>query len=594
MFKLVCQNIKKKDVFILLAGVFSIVGSIWLELSVPSFMSKITNILIDTTTFVGSKKVEAIIEQGLLMLICALGSAIVASVATFSISYFGCGIAKTIRSQMFTKVQNFSPNDFAKFSIPSLITRSTNDISQVQNFVSRGLQMFVRAPIMAVWAVCIILNKSWQWTVATAVGVVGLLSMLMFVMLFAMPKFKIVQKQTDRLNQCTRENLTGVRVVRAFNAENFEEKKFEKVNKDVSRTNLFIDKVMSMIGPVMSLIMNCLTLAVYIIGAVLINRAIGLDRATLFSDMIVFSSYAMQIIMSFMMISIIFVMLPRASVSATRINEVLTTKPSIKDGNLDPETLKEKGTIEFKNVSFRYPGAEEYMIKDLSFKLQKGETLAFIGPTGSGKSTIVSLIMRFYDVTSGEILIDGINIKKYKLKDLYNRIGYVPQKAYLFSETVAENINFGECNYCRNESDIYEALKIAEANSFVSDMENGIHSEIAQSGQNISGGQKQRLSIARAVSRRPEILILDDCFSALDFKTDKMVRANIKNWSEGITTIMVAQRIGTIQEANQIIVLDRGVMVGSGNHIELLENCDLYREIYESQIQKEVSDGCDE
>jgi len=588
MFKLLLRSLRKKESFLILCGMAFIVLSIWLELLVPSFMSKITTVLVDEVNYVGSEKVNAILIQGLLMLCAALGCSICSVVASFCISYMGAGVAKLLRAEMFAKVHEFSPNDFGKFSIPSLITRTTNDITHVQNFVSRGLVVCVKAPIMAVWAISIIVNKSWQWTLATGVGVVVLIVMLMLILMFAIPKFSVIQKQTDKLNQCARENLTGVRVVRAFNAERFEEKKFARANKALTRTNLYVNHVMNIISPVMSLIMNGLTLSVYIIGAFLINNAMGADRTVLFSDMLVFSSYAMQVIMSFMMMSIIFIMLPRATVSAKRMLEVLDAKPSIVDGKLDAKKLKERGTVEFKHVSFKYPGAEDYMLEDINFVAHEGETVALIGSTGSGKSTTVNLITRFYDVTEGEILIDGVNIQKYKLKDLYNRIGYVPQKSYLFSDTVVNNINFGECNYERTELDANEAIRLAVASDFVADMKDGIHSDIAQAGHNISGGQKQRLSIARALARKPEILILDDCFSALDFKTDKTLRANLKESTVGVTKIMVAQRIGTIQDADLILVLDQGKIVGRGTHEELVKDCDIYREIFESQIQKEA------
>jgi len=588
MFKLLLRSIRKKEALLILMGMIFIVLSIWLELLVPSFMSKITTILVDQTIYAGQEKVNEILTQGLLMLCAALGCSACLVVANFCISYMGAGVAKLLRAEMFAKVHEFSPNDFNKFSIPSLITRTTNDITHVQNFVSRGLIVCVKAPIMAVWAISIIVNKSWQWTLATGIGVAILIVMLMLILLFAIPKFNVIQKQTDKLNQCARENLTGVRVVHAFNAERFEEKKFERANKALTRTNLYVNRVMNMIGPVMSLIMNGLTLSVYIIGAFIINNASGMDKTVLFSDMLVFSSYAIQVIMSFMMMSIIFIMLPRATVSAKRMLEVLDAKPSIMDGKLDARRIKQRGTIEFKNVSFKYPGAEDYLLENISFVAHEGDTVALIGPTGSGKSTVVNLITRFYDATDGEILIDGENIKRYKLKDLYNRVGYVPQKSYLFSDTVANNINFGECNYERTELDAGEAVRLAEASEFVDSMKNGINSNIAQAGHNISGGQKQRLSIARALSRRPEILILDDCFSALDFKTDKALRANLAESTSGVTKIMVAQRIGTIQDADLILVLDEGKIVGRGTHDELVNSCDLYKEIYESQVQKEA------
>ena len=586
MFKLIFRKLSAKEVFLALGVVVFVIASIWLELKVPSFMAEITKILQT------GGKTKLILNNGLFMLLCALACSACSVCASFCVSYLGANVAKRLRFLMFEKVQEFSPNDFSKFAIPSLITRTTNDILHVQNFMSRGLLVCVKAPIMAVWAISIIAGKSWQWTTATAVGVVCLVLMLTFVLMFAIPKFKVIQKQTDELNQATRENLTGVRVVRAYNAEAFEEAKFDRANKKVTRTNLFVNRVMGIISPFISIINNGLALAVYLIGAVIINNAVGdAAKLVLFSDMIVFTSYAMQVIMSFMMFSVIFIMLPRATISAKRVMEVLDTAPSIKDGKLDVSKLKKKGEIEFKNVSFKYPGAEDYILKDISFVAKEGQNIAIIGPTGCGKSTIVNLITRFYDVSEGEILIDGVNIKKFKLKDLYNRVGYVPQKAYLFSDTVANNVNYGESLVEKTDANVLEALEIAEADEFVLKMKNGIASQIVRAGHNVSGGQKQRLSIARAIARKPEILLLDDCFSALDFKTDKNLRENIGKWSTGVTTFMVAQRIGTIQDADLILVLDKGEIVGRGKHEELLETCELYKEIAESQISKEALGG---
>ena len=480
-----------------------------------------------------------------------------------------------------SEIKEFSPN--------SLITRTTNDITQVEMFIGFGLQLLIKAPVTAVWAITKILNKSWEWSMVTAVAVVVLLVVIGILTIIVMPKFKIVQKLTDKLNGVTRENLTGIRVVRAFNAEEYQQEKFQDVNNSLTNLQLFNQKTMSIMAPVMYLVMYMLTLVIYFIGAYLIKDALMADKIGLFGDMVVFSSYAMQIIMSFLMLAMIFMILPRAQVSASRINEVLDTSVSVIDGNV--ETKSEVGTIEFKNVSFKYPDAEEYVLKNISFKANKGDTVAFIGSTGSGKSTLVNLIVRFYDVTDGKILIDGVNIKDYKLEYLYKLIGYVPQRAVLFNGTVNSNISYGEAMEKISDKKIVEASKVAQADEFISKMDNGYESHIAQGGTNISGGQKQRIAISRAIAKNPEIYIFDDSFSALDYKTDAVLRSELKKYTKDATSLIVAQRIGTIMNADKIIVLDNGESVGVGTHEELLKSCEVYKQIALSQLSKEELDN---
>ena len=557
---------------------------VWLELKMPDYMSKVT-ILVQTE---GSKMSDILINGGY-MLLCAFGSLVGAVIVGYLIAILSAGFSKKLRGKLFRKVEEMSMSDVKDFSTNSLITRTTNDITHVEMFVGFGLQLLIKAPVTAVWAITKILNKSWEWSMVTAVAVVILLVVIGILTIIVLPKFKIVQKLTDKLNEVTRENLTGIRVVRAFNAENYQEKKFKNVNDDLTNLQLFNQKSMSIMSPVMYLIMYMLTLIIYFIGAYLIKDAMMADKIALFGDMVVFSSYAMQIIMSFLMLAMIFMILPRAEVSASRINEVLDTDISVKDGNV--ETKKEVGTIEFKNVSFKYPDAEEYVLRNISFKANKGDTVAFIGSTGSGKSTLVNLVVRFYDVTEGEILIDGINIKDYKLEYLYKLIGYVPQKAVMFNGTVNSNIAYGEAKEVITDSRIKEAAKVAQADDFVSKMDDGYASHIAQGGTNVSGGQKQRLAIARAIAKNPEIYIFDDSFSALDYKTDAVLRKELKKYMKDATSLIVAQRIGTIMNADKIIVLDNGTSVGVGTHEELLKSCEVYKEIALSQLSKEELDN---
>ena len=583
MFKLI-KNFKKKDWLIIIVSIALIVMQVWFELKMPDYMSKVT-VLVQTE---GSKMSE-ILKNGGYMLMCAFVSLVGAVIVGYLIALFASGFSRNLRSKLFRKVEDMSMSEIKEFSTNSLITRTTNDITQVEMFIGFGLQLLIKAPITAVWAITKILNKSWEWSMVTAVAVVILLLVIGILTIIVMPKFKIVQKLTDKLNEVTRENLMGIRVVRAFNAEEYQQEKFQNVNNSLTNLQLFNQKAMSIMAPVMYLVMYMLTLVIYFIGAYLIKDALMADKIALFGDMVVFSSYAMQIIMSFLMLAMIFMILPRAEVSASRINEVLDTDISVKDGNV--ETKSEVGTVEFKNVSFKYPDAEEYVLRNISFKANKGDTVAFIGSTGSGKSTLVNLIVRFYDVTDGEILIDGVNIKDYKLEYLYKLIGYVPQRAVLFNETVNSNIRYGEAMEEISDKKIVEAARVAQADEFISKMDDGYESHIAQGGTNVSGGQKQRLAIARAIAKNPEIYIFDDSFSALDYKTDAVLRSELKKYTKDATSLIVAQRIGTIMNADKIIVLDNGESVGVGTHKELLKSCEVYKQIALSQLSKEELDN---
>ncbi len=583
MFKLI-KNFKKKDWLIIIVSIALIVMQVWFELKMPDYMSKVT-VLVQTE---GSKMSE-ILKNGGYMLMCAFASLVGAVIVGYLIALFASGFSRNLRSKLFRKVEDMSMSEVKEFSPNSLITRTTNDITQVEMFIGFGLQLLIKAPITAVWAITKILNKSWEWSMVTAVAVVILLLVIGILTIIVMPKFKIVQKLTDKLNEVTRENLMGIRVVRAFNAEEYQQEKFQNVNNSLTNLQLFNQKAMSIMAPVMYLVMYMLTLVIYFIGAYLIKDALMADKIALFGDMVVFSSYAMQIIMSFLMLAMIFMILPRAEVSASRINEVLDTDISVKDGNV--ETKSEVGTVEFKNVSFKYPDAKEYVLRNISFKANKGDTVAFIGSTGSGKSTLVNLIVRFYDVTDGEILIDGVNIKDYKLEYLYKLIGYVPQRAVLFNETVNSNIRYGEAMEEISDKKIVEAARVAQADEFISKMDDGYESHIAQGGTNVSGGQKQRLAIARAIAKNPEIYIFDDSFSALDYKTDAVLRSELKKYTKDATSLIVAQRIGTIMNADKIIVLDNGESVGVGTHKELLKSCEVYKQIALSQLSKEELDN---
>ena len=560
-----------------------IVAQVWLDLKIPDYMSEITR-LVQTP---GSEMKDILVAGGW-MLLCALGSLATSMVVAAISAKIASNLSARLRFILFDKVQSFSMEEINNFSTSSLVTRSTNDVNQVQMFIVMGLQMLIKAPILAGWALMKIMDKSWQWTLSTGVAVIALLVIVGVCVLIALPKFKRVQKLTDNLNRIARENITGLRVVRAYNAEDYQEEKFEIANKELTSTNLFTNSVLAFLMPSISLIMSGLSLAIYWVGAIVINEADLPSKMTLFSDMIVFSSYAMQVVMAFMMLIMIFMILPRATVSAKRINEVLNTKVTIENGTVKESPAGISGEIEFKHVSFKYPDADDCVIKDISFKANRGETIAFIGSTGCGKSTLVNLIPRFYDVSEGEILLNGINVKDYDQKALRNKIGYVSQKAVLFGGTVQSNVSFGDNG--KASADIHQvmdAIEIAQSTDFVEKMDGSYEAHVAQGGTNLSGGQKQRLSIARAIARRPEILIFDDSFSALDYKTDRRLRSALKKETLGTTLLIVAQRIGTIKDADKIIVLDEGKIVGVGSHEDLMKTCDVYQEIAYSQLSKE-------
>ena len=571
------KNLGKKQVLFIFISIFFIVIQVLLDLRLPDYMSNITT-LVQT----GGNNNE-ILSEGLKMLLCAflsLGTSIIVGyLATFIASSFG----EITREKIYRKVLSFSTNEIKDFSVSSLITRTTNDVGQVQMLISFGLQALIKAPIMATLAIIKIAGKNLEFSLITFIAVVLLLILIIIIIIIVIPRFKIVQKLTDNLNRITRENLTGIRVIRAFNAENYQTDKFNDANNMLTDTIVFNQRVMGVMSPFMTLIISTLTLAIYSVGAILINEANLLDKITIFSDMVVFSSYAMQVIMSFMMLVMIFLIYPRASVSAKRILEVLERDSVIKDGNMTKG--KEIGTIEFKNVSFKYPDADEYMIKDISFRINRGETVAFIGGTGSGKSTLVNLIPRFYDATEGSVLVDGINVKDYKLESIHDKIGYVSQKAVMFSGSVKENVGYG--NHRISDEKIKEAIEISQASEFINKMDDGINSFISRGGTNVSGGQKQRLSIARSIAKSPEIYIFDDSFSALDYQTDLKLRKELKKYTKDATTLIVASRIGTIMNADKIIVLEHGRLVGSGTHKELLKTCDVYKEIAMSQLNED-------
>jgi len=573
---------KLKELILIAVSTVFIMGQVWLNLRLPDYMAEITS-LVQTE---GSAMRDVWIA-GAWMLACAFGVMILASIVGLFAARVATVFAKELRKRVFDKTLEFSREEINNFSTASLITRSTNDITQIQQILAMGIQVMIMAPILAVWAIVKILGKGWEWSLATGIGVIILLTMISFLVIFALPKFKVIQKLTDNLNRITREHLIGVRVVHAYNAEDYQASKFEKASDELMATNLFVNRAMAIMNPAMSLIMSGLTLAIYWIGAYLINNAGMMDRIDLFSNMVVFSSYAMQVIMAFMLLSMTFIMLPRAAVSAKRINEVLDTPLSILDGTV--ESSKENtGEVEFKNVSFKYPDAEEYILEDINFKARQGETVAFIGSTGSGKSTLINLIPRFFDATEGEVLIGGVNVKDYKLEALNNKLGYVSQKAILFSGTVTSNVAYGHNGEQQlTELGVKRAVEIAQGKEFVEKMEGAYDAAIAQGGTNVSGGQKQRLSIARAVGKNPEIFIFDDSFSALDYKTDRVLRSVLKKETKDATTLIVAQRIGTIKDADKIIVLDEGKIVGMGSHHELLKNCQTYQEIAYSQLSEE-------
>jgi ATP-binding cassette subfamily B protein len=569
----------------LMAGIslIFIVTQVWLDLKMPEYMEQITK-LVQTP----DSAMSEIWIAGGFMLLCALGSLAGAIIVGYFAARIAASFSQRLRSMLFNKVDSFSMEEINRFSTSSLITRSTNDITQVQMLITMALQLIIKAPIMAIWAITKISGKGFEWSLTTGIAVLAMMVMVTILMICVFPKFRKMQTLTDNITRVTRENLTGLRVVRAYNAEGYQEDKFEVANKELTDTQLFTNRAMVIMMPVMTMLMSGLSLAIFWIGAYMIDAAGAMDKLPIFANMTVFSQYAMQVIMSFMMLVMMFIMLPRASVSARRINEVLDTEPTIKDGCKTDGISESVGEVTFNNVSFKYPDAADYVLENISFTAKHGETVAFIGSTGSGKSTLINLIPRFYDVTEGEVLINGTNVKEYKLEALYNKIGYVPQKAVLFKGTVSSNVGYGDNGVDDlAEDEIKWAVGIAQGKDFVEKMDGEYNAAIAQSGTNVSGGQKQRLAIARAVCRRPEIYIFDDSFSALDYKTDRVLRSELKKTTTGVTNLIVAQRIGTIMDADQIIVLDEGKIVGKGTHKELLSDCAVYKEIAMSQLSEE-------
>ncbi len=582
MLKLLGKFTKKEWLLAALSVAFVVV-QVWLSLTMPDYMREIT-MLIQTP---GSEMPE-ILSAGGMMLACALGSLAASVVTAVCAARIGTSFSANVRRLLFAKVQAFSMEEIGHFSTASLITRSTNDVTQVQMLIVLGLQMLIMAPIMAVWAICKIADKQWEWTMSTAAAVGVLLVVVLVALVLALPKFRKLQQLTDDLNRVTRENLTGLRVVRAYNAEDYQEHKFDLANDNLTRTQLFAQRTLAFLMPSIQLIMSGLSLAIYWIGAVLIDAANMVGKVSLFSDMMVFSQYAIQVVMSFMMLVMIFMLLPRAQVAAKRINEVLATEPAIHDGTRTEGAEGHAGEVVFKNVSFRYPDAEDSVIENISFTAKRGETIAFIGATGCGKSTVVNLIPRFYDASEGEVLVDGVNVREYTQQALRNKIGYVSQKAILFAGSVRDNINFGDNGRGPIADEmVKKAIATAQATEFIEQMEDGYDGRVSQGGDNFSGGQKQRLSIARAVARQPEIFIFDDSFSALDYKTDRTLRATLDRECGDATRFIVAQRIGTIRDADKIIVLDEGRIAGMGTHDELIKTCEVYQQIALSQLSKE-------
>ena len=579
MIKLL-KKMGKREVLMAVLCALLVLGQVYFDLTLPDYMTDLTMML----NTAGSE-ISDILNVGLKMLGCTLASAALAIVCGYLSAKTASGFSYTIREKLFNHVMDMGSEEMQDFSIPSLITRTTNDITQIQMIVSMGLQMIIKSPIMAVWAVIKILGKSWELSAVTAAFVVVICVFVLAVMATCIPRFRIVQKLTDKINRVARENLTGINVVHAFNAEKYQNDKFDVPSKDMMNTQLKNQRMFALMMPVMNIGMNGLTLAIYWLGAVLIQQ-IALtavqDRITFFSNVVVFSTYATYVVMSFMMLVMIFMMLPAAQVSAERINEVLERDVNIKEGSVSEG--REQGTVEFKNVSFRYPHASEDELSNISFKIEKGQTLAIIGATGSGKTTLISLIPRFYDATEGEVLVDGVNVKNYKFDTLYDKLGYVTQKAVLFAGSIRENVFFGESGAPETDEELSNAIALSQAEEFVNKLPDGTEHMISQMGRNVSGGQKQRLSIARALSRKPEILVFDDSFSALDYKTDAKLREGLNEKLGDTTKIIVAQRISTIRHADKIIVLDRGEAVGMGTHEELMKNCDVYKEIALSQL----------
>ncbi|QYK67385.1 ABC transporter ATP-binding protein [Paenibacillus sp. S02] len=577
------KYLKKNEWMLVLCSLAFIVVQVWLDLKLPDYMAEITTKLQTEGT-----PVSELLIPGSYMLFCAVGSMIASIIVGYFAAKVAAGLAMRLRAMVFDKTLSFSMEEMNNFSTASLITRSTNDVTQIQTVVALGLQVIIKAPILAVWAIVKIADKNWQWTASTGAAVAALILMLSVIVVFALPSFQKIQRLTDNLNRVTREHLIGLRVVRAYNADQYQQEKFEQANVELTNTNLFANRLMTMIGPGMTFIMSGLSVSIYWIGAYLINGAAVPDRITLFSNMVVFSSYAMQVVMAFMMVSMIFILMPRASISAKRIMEVLNTESSIINGHETTGEESVMGQVEFRNVSFKYPDAEEAVLRNISFTAKRGETVAFIGATGSGKTSVINLIPRFYDVTEGEVLVDGVNVRNYNQQALHNKIGYVPQRAVLFNGTVVSNVSYGDNGRAgASEKLVKEAVGIAQGTEFVEKMDGQYQGRISQGGANVSGGQKQRLSIARAIYRQPEIYIFDDSFSALDYRTDRILRSALKKETGHATTLIVGQRIGTIKDADRIIVLDQGEIVGSGTHEELMTNCSTYQEIAYSQLSKE-------
>lgn len=581
--KQIIKHFPKRSWFFVILNAACIVLQVFLELKMPDYMTDITKLITNP-----DPDIAKIWGAGFKMLLCAVAALVLAIIIHVLAAKVAADYSWSVRAKLYDKVESFSLEQMNRFSTASLITRSTNDITQVQNIIVFGMMAIIKAPVMSVWAISKIAGKNVEWTITTAVAVGIVCVVLLICYVCALPRFKRIQGLTDNINRISRENLTGLRVIRAYNAEDYQEEKFEKANEEITKNNLTAHRIMSIMGPTMMIVMNGIAVVIYWIGAFLINDASFTDKGEIFSEMVVFSQYAMQVLISFMVLNMIFIMAPRAIVAAKRINEVIDTHPTITDGNYEGESSDITGEVEFKNVSFRYPDASDYVLENISFKARKGETVAIIGSTGCGKSTLINLIPRFYDATNGEVLINGVNVKEYKLDALHNKLGYVPQKALLFSGDVNTNVAFGTNGKDEyTHDDVKRAVKIAQAQEFVEKMPYAYESDIAQGGTNVSGGQRQRLCIARAICRNPEIMIFDDSFSALDYKTDSILRKTLKEETAGTTNIIVAQRIGTIKDADLIIVLDEGKIVGMGKHKDLLDCCDVYKEIALSQLSQE-------
>ena len=578
---MILKYLGKKEWALVVACVVLIAVQVYLDLEIPGYMASITTILTTGGTS------DEVLAEGIPMLACALGSLASSVIVGAMAAYVAVTLAKNLRKKQFDSVQKFSFEEIGRFSIASLITRSTNDVNQIQMVVAMGLQVMVKAPIMAVWAVYKILGSDLRWTWSVAISVVVMLAVILVIMRFVTPKFKKIQSMTDDVNRVTKEGIEGIRVVRAYNAEDFQEDRFKSANKTLTDTHLSVTRALAFLSPAMTSVMNLMSLSIYWVGASVVNEAVGLMRIEEFSSMVVFSAYALQVVGAFMLLTMIFMILPRAQVAARRIEEVIDTEPSIVDGGTKESPAGHEGEIEFRNVGFSYPDTKDYVFSGIDLKVSKGETVAFIGATGSGKSTLINLIPRFYDATEGQVLVDGVDVREYDLDALRRKIGYVPQKAVLMSGTVESNVNYGNTSDERDMDDVKHAVRIAQGTDFIEKMENGYEGRVAENGSNFSGGQKQRLSIARAVCRKPEIYVFDDSFSALDYRTDLKLRTALRKEISDATLIIVAQRIGTIRDADKIVVLDSGKAVGIGTHEELMRTCEVYREIASSQLTAE-------